>query len=69
VGKALRIFVIVAVGMLMIPAGFGLLGCTLCAVSGGVSGGDRLSLGIAAMVCLGILVGGIFVMGKLVRKI
>ncbi len=63
-----RILVIVVVGLLMVPAGFGLLGCTMCAVSGGMSGSDRLSFGIAGLVCLGILVGGVLVIGKLGRK-
>ncbi len=63
-----RVIVIVLVGLLMIPAGLGLLGCTLCAFSGGFNGDGRLGFVIGATVCLGVVVGGVFVIGKLSRQ-
>lgn len=69
IGNVGRVLVIVVIGLLMIPAGFGLLGCTMCAATGGgIAGSDRIGFAIGAVVCLAILVGGIFVIGKLSRQ-
>ncbi len=68
IGSVVRVLGIVVVGLLMVPAGFGLLGCTMCAASTGMAGSDRLGFAIGAVVCLAILVGGIFVIGKLAKS-
>jgi len=67
-GNVARILGIVVIGLIMVPVAFGLLGCTLCAVSGGFTGHDHLVFAIAALVCLGILLGGIFLMGRLAKQ-
>ena len=68
-GKAMRVLLIAVIGILMLPAGLGLLGCTMCAASGGMGSDSRLSFAIGAVVCLGILVGGGFALAKLSRQI
>ena len=67
-GNAVRVLVIIVIGLLVVLAGFGLLSCTICAVSGGgISGSDRLGFAIGTLVCLAILVGGVLVIGKLAK--
>jgi hypothetical protein len=69
IGNVGRALVIGVVGLLMIPAGLGLLGCTMCAATGGgIAGTDRVGFAIGAVVCLAILVGGVFVIGKLSKQ-
>jgi hypothetical protein len=72
--SALRVTSIVIASLLMIPAGIGLLACTMCAFSSGLNSSDRftssdrIAFVIGAVICLGILAGGAFVIAKLGKK-
>jgi len=60
---------LVGVALLMVPAGIGFLGCSMCAASGATfSVNERIGYLIGALICLAILVGGSVAIAKLGKK-
>jgi hypothetical protein len=64
-----RTLLTVMIALLMLPVGCGALFCSMCAASGETfSVSDRIGYLIAALVCIAILVGGIFAIARLAKK-
>jgi hypothetical protein len=67
IGNAARIIVVAVVAILMIPTALVFMGSTMCAVSGGMSSSERIPFLFTAVVCAGLIAGGVVVIRKLTR--
>jgi hypothetical protein len=58
----------VALVLVVIAASLVCLMSSMCAVSGGISGGSKTGFAVCALVALGVAVGGSMLIGKINRR-
>jgi hypothetical protein len=64
----MNIIISIVIGFAVLIAALFFLSCSICAVSGGLSGLGRAISGLIALISFGVMIGGVYIIAHINRR-